>query len=225
MKAILIDDIQHVKIITLNPTDRIDVVDQFIPCGGCGRVVLFEYSVNGNCFKCFAPNETREQLELLGWTWEHPGYWRKQFDRFTIVAGTGEYRFDFWLGGSADSHGYGADWCFDVKDWHSKQQELTERGFLNPAEHEELELVYEYLYLTMQQDQTHTRGNWEAEYGSLGAPNGMEMQHESGNRPRITLDKEQLFGLTDDEEMSVAQSDTFCTIAAILMAVCAEEID
>ena len=172
MKMLLVDDQQHVKIVELSPTDRIDVVDQFVPCGGCGVAVLHEHTINAICKTCHG--DTLEAICNMGWQWDHPGVFRKNFgDRITVLAGTGEYRFDFTFCSDDHDLGWGPDWSIDVATWNEDQEQLKERGCFGPKEMMELESVYEYLYTDMMGDKTHNQGNWGADYGSLHEPEGM----------------------------------------------------
>jgi hypothetical protein len=224
MKAILVDDMQSVKIIEPGP-EGFNMADYFIPCA-CGKVVLHDYSVDGECFECTNERASHKHLTELGWSYEHPGYWTKNFgDRITVIAGTGEYRMDFTFCSADHDMGYGPDWCIDLERFSDKTQEILDRGCFTAQEFDELELVQVNLYRQKTLRQTHGRGNWCAGYGELSCPDGMEIYHESGERNHIHIDKEMLFDLGVDEEMSQQQADTFCMIAAVLMAILADYVD
>lgn len=215
MKAILIDDQNHVKFLNLSPTDRIDVVDQFVPCGGCGEAVLFEHTAEQYCFKC--TRLSRNLIEENGWTWEHPGYFRKNFgDRITVIAGTSEYRFDFTF--CSDNHdlGWGPDWCIDVDHWHEDLVQLKERGCFSTEELEELHMVYEYLYADKKKDEVFRKNGWEIEGGSLMEPDGLYCHNLDREVEPMHITKEMIFGVGCGE-LTQEQHNKFAELHAILL--------
>jgi hypothetical protein len=217
MKAILIDDQRNVKIIALNPTDRIDVVDRFIPCGGCGLATLYEHTVDGICLNCGDSQRSRyEKLEKLGWTWEHPGYWRKNFgDRITVIAGTGEYRFDFFFGNEAYDLGYGPELSIEVEEWSTEQPKLEERNCFGPQELLELRLVYDYLYKDMMTSKDNS--DWSMESGGLCCPDGLRADNRAFETEPLHITKQMLWGV-DCGEMTQNQHNQFAELMNLLAA-------
>ena len=118
MKAILIDHHNRVQFVALSPIDVTATVDYFAPCNGCGDAVFLN-SITGEdmlCPRCRA--ESKNLIIERGWTWEHPGYFYKNFgNRITVVAGTSEYRFDFTLCSADHDLGDGQDSYLYIADW------------------------------------------------------------------------------------------------------------
>ena len=222
MKMLLVDDQQHVKIVELSPMDEFKPADYFVPCGGCGVAVLHEHTIQCICHKCFG--NTRDCIIDMGWAWDHPGVFRKNFgNRITVLAGTGEYRFDFTICNDDHDLGWGPDWSIDVQDWSKGTVELKERGCFSAEEMMELDSVYEYLYADMMGDKTHNRGNWEAEYGSLHEPDGMIVWNNLTDVARIHLTQQMLFGV-DCKNMTDRQTEKFIELCAIMMIWLGSEI-
>lgn len=218
MKAILIDDQNHVKILDeLNPTDRLDVVDYFMPCAGCGDAVLAENATHCYCHRC--TRLSRNLIEEKGWFWEHPGYFRKNFgNRITVIAGTSEYRFDFTFCNDDFDLGWGPDWCIDVDTWCEDVVQLKERGCFTDDELEELEMVYEYLYVDKKKDEVFRKGNWEIEGGSLLEPDGLYINNLDHETEPMHITKQMLFGVDCPEELTQEQHDKFAELHGILLA-------
>jgi hypothetical protein len=217
MKALLIDDQNHVKILDeLNPTDRLDVVDYFIPCGGCGEAVLAEYTSDCYCHKC--TRLSRNLIEEKGWAWEHPGYFQKNFgDRITVIAGTSEYRFDFTFCSADHDLGWGPDWDIEVDEWPKRYVELIERGCFTSEEMEELEMVYEYLYADKKKDEVFRKGTWEIEGGSLMEPDGLYIHNLERETEPMHITKQMLFGVDCPEDITQEQHNKFAELHGILL--------
>lgn len=217
MKAMLIDDQHHVKLVELSPTDRIDVVDYFMPCAGCGEAVLVENTSDCYCHQC--TRLSRNLIEEKGWVWEHPGYFRKNFDdRITVIAGTGEYRFDFFFCNDVHDLAWGPDWCIDVDTWHEDVVQLKERGCFREEELEELRMVYDYLYADKKKDEVFRKGSWEIEGGSLMEPDGLYCHSidEDFETEPLHVTKEMIFGV-DCGELTNEQHAKFAELHAILL--------
>jgi len=218
MKALIIDERNHTKIVNVKLEETIRIQDHIIPCSIC-KVKLHErYLTNQVCPECgSAP--TIEEIELKGWSWEHPGYFIKQFANVCVVAGTSEYRFDFTICGEDYDMAYGPDFCIDVGQWPQSVRELKHRNFLTKEEFEELEMVYEYLYEDMVKDEVnlHNRGDWEMDCGSLMEPDGMYCVNTSGDYTPIRITSQMLFG-NDCGELTSQQHKKFAELQTIIFA-------
>lgn len=222
MYAIIVDDRSNAKLVPLSPLDGF-ATDYLTPCGGCGDVVLSELTVDCICLQCNPNVELHKELEDKGWMWEHPGYWRKNFgNRITVVAGTSEYRFDFFLAGEDYDLAEGPEFCIDLDKWTSSALDLRERGCFTLEEMEELELIYRFLYTDYHKDRVRGNDKWYADYGSLLQPNGMYL---CGTDQPIHLTKEMLFdNMDDDTEMTKEQGHIFCDLCSIIVEFVTKKI-
>lgn len=217
MKMLLIDDQNNVKLMELPIDFTMDIQDYILPCNGCGEPTLHEHMTQFLCNQCV--RLSRDLIEEKGWTWEHPGYFRKNFgNRITVIAGTGEYRFDFTLCNDEHDMGYGPDWCIDVTDWHADLPELVDRGCFSPDELEELEMVYEYLYTDLKKDEVFRKGVWEIEGGTLMEPDGLYCcsTDENYETEPLRISKQMIFGVNCGE-LTNEQHAKFAELHAILL--------
>jgi hypothetical protein len=216
MKVIMIDDQQNVKIVSnISPEFDMAITDHIIPCVMCGDPVLFEFATDLECLKCHKPS--REAITELGWVWEHPGYFEKNFgDRITVIAGTGEYRFDISMGSAAYDCCYECDISIEVGDWREGFAQLKERGCFGPEELEELHKVYEYLYADMMKNKIYTSGNWAADYGSMLEPDGMYCLNNETETEPLHITKRHLFG-EHVKELTEQQNTQFAELQSLIM--------
>jgi len=217
MKMLLIDDQNHGKIVELGPDFEMNIVDYMCPCNGCGEPTLHEYMTGFLCDKC--THLSRNRIEEKGWNWDHPGVFRKNFgDRITVLAGTGEYRFDFYFAGEDYDLAYSPDFDIEVDAWHNDMPGLMERKCFSEEEMRELQMVYEYLYTDKKKDEVFRKGGWEIEGGSLMEPDGLYCHSIDEDRETepLRITKEMIFGV-DCGDMSNEQHAKFAELHTILM--------
>ncbi len=218
MKMILLDDHQHAQLVELDPEFEFNIADYMVPCPTCGLATLWRDTVDCTCLWCQDMKEMETRLQDFGWSIEHPGYWYKTFAQTCVVAGWGEYRIDIWLGTKSHALGYNPDLMIELDEWPVKKTDLVARKVFNVAEFNELQRVYDYLYVKRGKTRDYTLNHWGTDWGEITSPDSVVLtNHYRPATYAIELSAMAVFGTEPGAELTAEQHSQMRELGSMLM--------